>query len=153
MILLLFLILAGSFGLHPRYVDLALKKCTSADEWSIHGLWPEFNSTIWPQFCNQTKCKEFDMTALWPIRDQLEKYWFSCPPSFLGPNEDFWKHEWCKHATCMPTSQNMFRYFSTTLFLFQAALQSQYFGCCASANDTCLIHFNETTWQWLGYCE
>ncbi len=132
------------------YCDLALKKCDQQDSWSIHGYWPEYNSSSWPQYCNHTKCSEFNYTTLDPIISQLQKYWFSCPDWNVTTTQ-FWKHEWCKHATCLGLT--LLDFFQNTLNLFKTARQNNWYNCCNNPIDNqCLIHINETTNQWLGYC-
>ena len=42
------------------YYDLALQRCQRGVNFSIHGLWPEYNVHTWPQFCNKTEYHEFN---------------------------------------------------------------------------------------------
>jgi len=61
------------------------------------------------------------MTCCWvqitPVRPLMEQDW----PSYYGPDETFWAHEWEKHGTCaedvFPTQLD---YFNTTLALHVA---------------------------------
>ena len=52
-----------------------------------------------------------------PVRPLMELDW----PSYYGPDEEFWAHEWEKHGTCaedvFPTQLD---YFNTTLALHVA---------------------------------
>lgn len=93
---------------------LALEKCQSSSNYTIHGLWPQYNSSSWPQFCNTSE--HFNMRSLEPIMDQIDKYWLTCP-KFNRTEEWFLKHEWLKHGTCTPF--NEIEYFSTGLALYQ----------------------------------
>lgn len=95
--LLLRAILLVVIVIKADYDDLALKKCDPSEEWSIHGWWPEYNKSSWPQFCNSSRFKEFNGEAIANIRAGLDKYWFSCG----GDDLEFWRHEWDKHGTCV----------------------------------------------------
>lgn len=154
-ILLFFIYLTASAA---NYDDLAIKKCKDDNvDWSIHGYWPEYNRTSYPENCNQTKCKEFNINALDEagLTPQLHKYWFSCPEwqQLFGSNEEFWNHEWCKHATCMSRNVNLTEYFGETIKLFLSTRKQNWYGCCDASNaNQCLVHFNSTTTKWLGYC-
>lgn len=50
-----------------------------ADEWGIHGAWPQNNDDTYPQNC----CfeKQFDIRKLAPVRTQLDKDWLSLKSS------------------------------------------------------------------------
>ena len=52
--------------------------------------------------------------------DELNKNWYSN----VNKNEDFWKHEWEKHGSCVFTEINEFEYFKKTLDLFNTAVQT-----------------------------
>tara|TARA_B100000575_G_scaffold146589_1_gene116995 strand:- start:485 stop:1066 length:582 start_codon:yes stop_codon:yes gene_type:complete len=87
------------------------------DDWSIHGLWPQYDSKSYPIFCTNTK---FVYSNLEPILIDLNKYWYSTK----GKNEDFWKHEWEKHGTCMFKKMTELEYFELTLKLYHKAIES-----------------------------
>jgi ribonuclease T2 family protein len=95
---------------------LALERCPSSPEgdFTIHGLWPQYNSTSWPQYCNTTE--KFNYTALTPLLPQIQKYWGTCT-SFNHTEEWFLSHEWEKHGTCTPFTEA--QYFGTGLALYQ----------------------------------
>ncbi|XP_054168554.1 ribonuclease Oy-like [Oppia nitens] len=80
------------------------------NQWLIHGLWPTYASSGWPEYC----CgHSFDTKSLSPIRDQLLTYW---PNLIPGATEDsLWRHEWQKHGTC--TKNQEIIYFNNTLNL------------------------------------
>ena len=58
---------------------------------TIHGLWKNFDSGRWPQFCHHDR---FDAAALAPLRPRLDAAW----PSYYGPNEQFWVRPATAHA-------------------------------------------------------
>lgn len=169
-----------------QYDDLALKYCpngsngsngsnglnstngfttTDQNNWSIHGWWPEYSRTKWPQFCDPKRYSEFNANAIAPIRSKLELYWGTCPG--YPPAYQLWKHEWQKHGTCV-VDVSVVDYFNHTINAFLRAKHNNFYGCCADPidsidlidsidgknGDTCLIPFalplNET--KWLGYC-
>ncbi|KAF9909099.1 ribonuclease T2-like [Lobosporangium transversale] len=108
-----------------------------ADEFTIHGLWPDTCSggqgpstgcdanRIYDNI--ETRLKAYPGTPAGFI-DQLNTYW----SSYKGDNNAFWAHEWSKHGTCISNlapncssnyvqDQDVYNYFSKTL-----ALRSQY---------------------------
>tara|TARA_R100001163_G_C5067780_1_gene207186 strand:- start:2753 stop:3280 length:528 start_codon:yes stop_codon:yes gene_type:complete len=139
-----------------NYFDLALKKCDVNSDWSIHGLWPEYDSQHWPQFCKPTKLNHKEISK---IEDSLNKYWYSCDNN-IGNNWSFWNHEYSKHGTC--TGFNQTQYFVVTIQLFKWVQRNgiinkvcgkdndlnfpndQCYGINAynDWNNQCLIHFN-----------
>ncbi|GLJ44076.1 hypothetical protein SUGI_0919260 [Cryptomeria japonica] len=68
-----------------------------ASEFSIHGLWPNYKTGKWPQFCNPSD--EFDFSQISDLVGELNSHWgsLSCPSS---NGHKFWSHEWEKHGTC-----------------------------------------------------
>lgn len=66
---------------------------------------------------------KFNVTALNPIRGELDKVWISCN----GDNPSFWNHEWSKHGTCSPYKQ--LEYFQTAL-----KLRGKYLDNCDEGN-------------------
>ena len=78
---------------------------------TLHGLWPEFASGGWPQFCRWPGGGGDDPGAASP-RQRCE--W----PSFHLGADAFWEHEWSKHGTCAgPVTGNRSAYFATALRL------------------------------------
>ncbi|CAE7543893.1 unnamed protein product [Symbiodinium natans] len=108
--------------------ELRLQKCKDSANWTIHGLWPE-----WDNGCPGPK---FDVSALTSIRSEMEAKWISCP-EFGEANEVFWQHEWEKHGTCSRMDEASF---------FKKALQlyDQYKVKCGKKKEgDCAICFNE----------
>ena len=103
-----------------------IEGCNNNDDWTIHGLWPQ-----WEQQCKiigkPSKISlendfnfevgfgyDFDKT-------KLSNSWPSCVHS--ATKERFWSHEWNKHGSCSGLSKN--DYFVTTL-----KLKDKYAGLC-----------------------
>ena len=86
------------------------------NKWSIHGLWPQYSKNSYPTFCKKVK---FDINKLESILPELNEKWYSNEEK----NEDFWKHEWEKHGSCMFLDMNEEEYFKKTLDLFTIAQQ------------------------------
>lgn len=105
------------------------------NQWSIHGLWPQYNENSYPSYCKDVT---FNYEALQPILAELEQYWYSNRGT-LG-DEDFWKHEWQKHGSCMFTDMDEFQYFAHALSLYYVAvkkdLPDKYYD---STTKKCLI--------------
>jgi ribonuclease I len=90
---------------------LALQKCSKFNNYTIHGLWIDYTSGGYPQFCNHTT---FNYKELKPLLPKLNIAWKGC----LGDSRKLWEHEWKKHATCIPHNITVYDYFSTTLRLY-----------------------------------
>lgn len=99
-----------------KFYYLSLKRVNINTPWSIHGLWPQYSYNSYPSYCSNEK---FDFNKLTLLIDDLNKYWYSTE----GKNEDFWKHEWEKHGTCMFDKLDEFDYFKKSLTLFVDVLQ------------------------------
>lgn len=80
-----------------NYYMLAMQNwCESPkSHYQIHGLWPQYNATSWPESCVGAPpyVEISDPTLL----DEMNLYWDNCnqPPSSL------WSHEYSKHLTCI----------------------------------------------------
>ena len=151
LLLLIWLIaitLASKVG-EVQFDVLAVKKCNKNGPWSIHGWWPEYTVSKWPQWCNSRRYHEFNETIIGPIQKELNSYWYSCPgwPSAYR----MWIHEWEKHGTC--TDDTVLEYFNTALTAFHIAGYNNWYHCCNHATQQCLIPFKKDTTEWLGWCD
>jgi len=91
-----------------NYYELAVQKWCSS-EYMIHGLWPQINSTAYPEYCK-------DVSYVKPKGELLinmNKYWHKC-------DDTLWEHEWEKHGSCMndQTNINEYDFFNTIITLF-----------------------------------
>ena len=93
-----------------NYYYLSLMK--EKDEWTIHGLWPQYNTKNYPQFC---RVVPFNKDAITDLLPKLNEYWCSDK----GANTIFWEHEWNKHGTCMFNKCDEHDYFKKALDLYQ----------------------------------
>lgn len=82
---------------------------------SIHGLWPQYSDNSYPTFCKQVN---FDIQQLQDLLPELNKVWYSN----RNDNDDFWKHEYEKHGSCVFTQITEKEYFEKTLQLYNEAL-------------------------------
>jgi len=124
-----------TLNISPKLIYfLALQKCGKNTDYTIHGLWVDFQSGGYPEFCKKV---EFNVDLLDSIRKDLDENWPTC---FNGANEGLWKHEFLKHATCMEHVLPQFLYFNATLNIFHN-LKHNLDELC---NDTknCLIQVN-----------
>jgi ribonuclease I len=76
--------------------------------YQIHGLWPQYNATSWPENCGGPAYEEITNQTLLA---EMNAEWANCnqPPSSL------WSHEWNKHMTCI-IKQYPGKYTQTSLF-------------------------------------
>ncbi|TYI74771.1 hypothetical protein E1A91_D07G227300v1 [Gossypium mustelinum] len=107
----------------------------SPTEFTIHGLWPDYNDGTWPSCCYRS---QFDVKEISTLLDALEKYW---PSLYCGKSSTcfsgkglFWAHEWEKHGTCSsPVIRDEYSYFITTLnvyFKYNVTVPSRSYRCC-----------------------
>ncbi|CAI9096594.1 OLC1v1032779C2 [Oldenlandia corymbosa var. corymbosa] len=83
-----------------------------AEDFSIHGLWPNRNDGSWPSNCDDDA--SFDESEVSDLINRMQKDW----PSLACPSSDgvrFWTHEWEKHGTCSLLNER--QYFQTALDL------------------------------------
>ncbi|KAE9463675.1 hypothetical protein C3L33_04410, partial [Rhododendron williamsianum] len=63
-------------------------------EFTIHGLWPDYNDGSWPSCCTRSN---FDIEKISTLLDDIQKYWpsLSCgsPSTCHGGKGLFWAHE------------------------------------------------------------
>nr|AMQ67306.1 S-like ribonuclease [Camellia sinensis] len=89
-------------------------------EFTIHGLWPDYNDGTWPSCCTGSN---FDIKEISTLLSALETYWPSLSCSLAstchGGKGLFWAHEWEKHGTCsFPVIRDEYDYFLTTLNVY-----------------------------------
>lgn len=92
------------------------RRCRSSiHRWTIHGAWPDSrNSSAAPAFC----CgPAFDAVSVRQHVPELQDKWATL---FPGTNDQFWKHEWDKHGTCVvsPKLTGLVQYFNQTVRLY-----------------------------------
>jgi len=110
------------------------------NNFSIHGLWPQYTKTSYPTYCSNVT---FNIKNLEPILPELNKSWYSTQEK----NEDFWKHEYEKHGSCIFTPMTEKEYFEKTLELYNVALNENLpYHFYDEETKKCLIplstHFN-----------
>ncbi|KAL2546752.1 Ribonuclease 1 [Forsythia ovata] len=85
-----------------------------ASDFSIHGLWPNYNDGSYPSNCDPQT--QFDASKIADLTSRIQKEW----PSLACPSSDslnFWAHEWVKHGTCSESILDQHSYFETALNL------------------------------------
>ncbi|XP_047326341.1 intracellular ribonuclease LX-like [Impatiens glandulifera] len=85
-----------------------------AEDFSIHGLWPNFNDGSYPQNCDHFNRNPFDKSKIIGLTKRMQVEWptLSCPS---GDGFKFWSHEWNKHGTCSANVLNQRSFFQKTL--------------------------------------
>jgi ribonuclease I len=104
--------------------------------YQIHGLWPQYNATSWPENCGGPAYEEITNQTLLA---EMNAEWANCnqPPSSL------WSHEWNKHMTCI-IKQYPGKYTQTSLFqlvldLFRETAVQDY---CNNGVSDCYTCYN-----------
>lgn len=74
------------------------------DHWTVHGLWPDHCDGTYDQYCDSSReyTNISSILTAYGRRDLLAymtKYW----TDYHGHDEQFWEHEFGKHATCINT--------------------------------------------------
>ncbi|XP_009767894.1 ribonuclease 2-like [Nicotiana sylvestris] len=95
-------------------------RSSSLSEFTIHGLWADYNDGTWPACCSGP---QFDKKEISTLLKPLRKYWpsFSCEAvsNCHHGKGTFWAHEWEKHGTCSyPVVHDEYEYFLTTLNVY-----------------------------------
>mmetsp|Transcript_106124 Transcript_106124/g.129442 ORF Transcript_106124/g.129442 Transcript_106124/m.129442 type:complete len:165 (-) Transcript_106124:88-582(-) len=71
----------------------ALQNWQNGNTWQIHGLWPDYSKTCYPQNCSDWEYN--NVTG--PLRTEMLQIW---NPNSTDPDH-FWKHELEVHGVCM----------------------------------------------------
>ncbi|KAL7132840.1 hypothetical protein ABFS83_12G101600 [Erythranthe nasuta] len=82
------------------------------EDFSIHGLWPNYNTGKWPQNCGSQS--SLDRSEISDLMSRMHKDW----PTLACPSADgmrFWGHEWDKHGTCTSFDQHTYFQFALDL--------------------------------------
>ncbi|KAK9119253.1 hypothetical protein Scep_017346 [Stephania cephalantha] len=89
-----------------------------AEDFSIHGLWPQYNDGSYPSNCDYHA--SFDPSAISDLKSRMEREWptLACPS---GDGDKFWSHEWEKHGTCSASYLDQHGYFEAALNLKERA--------------------------------
>lgn len=91
-----------------NYYELAVQKWCSA-EYMIHGLWPQINSTDYPEYCKTVSYSK----PVGQLLTDMNTYWHGCDTTL-------WEHEWEKHGSCVSAQNNINQdtFFNITISLF-----------------------------------
>ena len=92
--------------------------CTCAPpcrtDFTIHGLWPDYDDGSYPSFCSSTR---FNPSMVSDLLPDLKAEW---PTYAARGGATFWKHEYEKHGTCATaTFPDEHEYFAGVLALNQ----------------------------------
>nr|XP_043624585.1 intracellular ribonuclease LX-like [Erigeron canadensis] len=84
------------------------------EDFSIHGLWPNYIDGTYPSNCDSSN--PFDDSKVSNLESVLQKHWptLACPS---GDGLKFWRHEWEKHGTCAESVFDESGYFEAALSL------------------------------------
>lgn len=108
------------------------EECTVAplEAFTIHGLWPQYATGGWPQFCpvdtdldssaiKSAGTGDEDKTEIIKDDGDNDDEKSRCEwPSFHGSTSSFWDHEWSRHGTCAaPLLGNRTEFFKTVVQL------------------------------------
>ncbi|KAM0936175.1 putative ribonuclease T(2) [Dioscorea sansibarensis] len=85
-----------------------------AANFSIHGLWPNYDNGKYPHDCDYENL--YDATKTEDLLPEMQAKWptLACPS---GDGNKFWAHEWNKHGTCSESILDQHSYFRAGLEL------------------------------------
>ncbi|XP_058096467.1 ribonuclease 3-like [Magnolia sinica] len=89
-----------------------------AADFSIHGLWPNYNDGSYPSNCDFES--RFDPSEIEDLICEMQTDW----PTLACPSNSgikFWSHEWQKHGTCSESVLDQHGYFQAALNLKKQA--------------------------------
>lgn len=124
-------------GLNYTYYTFAIQNfCDEENQYYVHGMWPQFNSSSYPEYCSNITYE--DVTG--DLLTDMNQYWNICDQV----NQSFWKHEWLKHGSCVnvQTGITEYDYFNLTINLFKQLLSTQsnlWNETCAESSSACII--------------
>jgi ribonuclease T2 len=72
-----------------------------SDQWTEHGLWPDYCSGGFDQFCDKDREHSSISALLESSSPHLLSYMNDHWLSLNGDNNHLWAHEWNKHGTCI----------------------------------------------------
>ncbi|KAL6768824.1 hypothetical protein ACKKBG_A16360 [Auxenochlorella protothecoides x Auxenochlorella symbiontica] len=107
-----FFLLVRQWG--PAFCSQTRCNSSPVAAFTIHGLWPQYETGNSPQSCNPN-----DIFATTNLNQSLINSLACTWVSYTGSNQEFWSYEWSKHGTC-----------SLTLLTTQA----EYFGAAVNLN-------------------
>lgn len=87
--------------------------------YTIHGLWPQYNSKSYPSYCDGYSNNTFELSNISGLVPTMNIIWVSTEEK----NEDFWSHEWNKHGTCNWNNWTIQQYFSNTILTYMYHLE------------------------------
>ncbi len=76
-----------------EYYMLALQDWCETS-YDIHGLWPQYNATSWPEYCEAPAYKEITNATLLA---EMNAEWANCS----NPPASLWEHEYTRHLSCI----------------------------------------------------
>ncbi len=121
-----------------HYYLLALQNwCENPkSHYQIHGLWPQYNATSWPENCAGSPYVEISDPYL---LDEMYANWENCN----NPESSLWSHEYSKHLTCImaqyPNKYSQNELFQLTIDLFQSINYNDY---CINNESDCYACFD-----------
>lgn len=102
------------FTTNPNYPGCIEPKPYWNENFTIHGLWPQYDTTGYPSYCS---AESFDTNIPKEIGwNTMTTYYPDVKYVETSPDYDsFWEHEWDKHGTCSGLSQ--YDYFQQVILL------------------------------------
>jgi len=102
------------FTTDPTYPGCVDPKPYWMENFTVHGLWPQYDTTGYPSYCStETFDPDVPIEIGW---DTMTTYYPDVKYTETSPDYDsFWEHEWDKHGTCSGLTQ--YNYFQQAISL------------------------------------
>ena len=129
-----------------NYEVFALHRCHHSLNWTIHGMWPEFNKSSWPSYCHHNS---LNMTQLEPLIARLNQDWLDCYCQKNQTCTEFWSHEWTKHGTCSYWYPSQYHYFLDGLERYTDVVSRGGLQKCDQSAENCYFYWNPWNQSWI----
>jgi len=132
-----------------NYEVVALHECSNQKgNWTLHGVWPEYDTGHWPSYCNYGS--PLDMDILEPLLARLNTDWSDC---YCNPDQTctgLWSHEWSKHGTCSRYFPDQYGYFLEGLERYTDLASRGWLDHCPNRKgDNCYFYWDPWKEIWI----
>ena len=134
MMMMMFILFASNVSsqMNYTYYTFAIQNFCDIEDY-IHGLWPQFNSTSYPEYCSSVTYEDVTGDLLADMNDICNQQ-----------DQSFWTHEWSKHGSCVNLQTGMTEtdYFNLTINLLKNLLSTQsnlWNETCAEMSNSCVV--------------
>lgn len=132
-----------------NYEVVALHQCCHQQgNWTLHGVWPEFNDGQWPSYCRTGD--PLDIEQIQPLLARLDSDWPDCYCSQGQTCLGLWSHEWSKHGTCSRFFPDQYKYFLGGLERYNDLSSRGWLEKCPNRKENnCYFYWDPWNERWI----